>query len=98
MSTSSILPVEGDPDTVLLPLPDSPPPAAFHNNPNEGHQGTTTNLAIQCVQVNKNQAITHMDDRLDETNWTICVTILSIFAILSNFAIICFVIFLSLIF
>ena len=71
MSTSSILPVEGDPDTVLPPLPDSPPPAAFHNNTNEVHQGTTTNLAIQCVQVNKNQAITHMDDRLDETNWTI---------------------------
>ena len=71
MSTSSILPVEGDPDTVLPPLPDSPPPAAFHNNTNEGHQGTTTNPAIQRVRANENQAITHTDDRLDETNWTI---------------------------
>ena len=71
MSTSSILPVEGDPDTVLPPLPDSLPPAAFHNNTNEVHQGTMTNPAIQHVRANKNQAITRMDDRLDETNWTI---------------------------
>ena len=73
MSTSSILPVEGDPDTVLPPLPDSPPPAAFHNNTNEGHQGTMTNPAIQCAsdRANENQAITRTDNCLDETNWTI---------------------------
>ena len=30
-----------------------------------------TNPAIQRVRANENQAITHTDDHLDETNWTI---------------------------
>jgi hypothetical protein len=69
---SLFTPPAGDnPDTILPPLPTTPPPLATTSVEDDHQRTGAAKPAVQKVRANENQAITRTQDPLDETNWTV---------------------------